>query len=171
MDYQGLLVLRRLHRAPLHGERGRALQAAAFDRGALACAAQQLGVADRLVEMASQYASARQQFGVAIGSFQAVKHMLAECKVALEYARPVVYRAAHSIATGDERRAVHASMAKLAACAAATQTAKAALQAHGAIGYTEEHDLQLYFKRSKWMRPAYGDERHHYERVAALGGL
>ena len=97
------------------GEKGRACLAAALDRGALACAAQQLGVADQLITMASGYAEQRHQFGKPIGSFQAIKHMLANLKVKLEYARPVVHRAAHSVARAVSGRAVHVSMAKLAA--------------------------------------------------------
>ena len=77
-------------------------------------AAQLLGATDRLITLASEYAEQRQQFGKPIGSFQAVKHMLANCKVKLEYARPVVHRAAHSVARAVTDRGLHASMAKVA---------------------------------------------------------
>jgi alkylation response protein AidB-like acyl-CoA dehydrogenase len=147
------------------GERGCALQAAAFDRGALACAAQQLGVCDRLVEMASAYARERRQFGVPIGSFQAVKHMLANVKVALEYARPLVHRAAHSVASGAPGRAVHVSMGKVAACDAATRAARTALQVHGAIGYTWEQDLHIWMRRAWSLEQAFGRNDFHRRRV------
>ena len=80
------------------GSDGAALQTAALDRGAFGCAAAQLGVGQTLIDMAAQYACQREQFGVAIGTFQAVKHMLADLQVKVEYARSVVYRAAHSVA-------------------------------------------------------------------------
>ncbi len=149
------------------GSAGRALWAAALDRGALACAAQQLGVTDRLVEMAVAYAGQREQFGVPIGSFQAVKHMLADVKVALEYARPVVYRAAHSVAKGLADRSLHVSMAALAASRAALRGARVALQVHGAIGYTWEQDLHIWMRRAWSLEQAYGRNSFHRERVAA----
>jgi len=146
---------------------GRALLAAALDRGALAAAAQLLGVADRLLAMASTYACQRQQFGKPIGSFQAVKHMLANVKVALEYARPVVHRAAHSVARGARGRAAHVSMGKLAAAEAAAQAARTALQVHGAIGYTWEQDLHVWMRRAWSLGIAWGTNDFHRERVAA----
>jgi alkylation response protein AidB-like acyl-CoA dehydrogenase len=147
------------------GERAHSLLAAALDRGALACAAEALGAADRMIELAVAYTTERVQFGVPIGSFQAVKHMLADCKVALEYARPFVYRAAHSVASADEQRPLHVSMAKLAACEAATSTAKAALQAHGAIGYTWEQDLHIWMRRAWSLEHAWGRGPFHHDRV------
>jgi alkylation response protein AidB-like acyl-CoA dehydrogenase len=147
-------------------EAGRALQAAALDRGALACAAQQLGACDRLLELAVAYTSERRQFGVPVGSFQAVKHMLANVKVRLEYARPLVYRAADSVARGVARRAVHVSMAALAASQAANLAAKTALQAHGAIGYTWEQDLHIWMRRAWSLDQAWGLPRFHRRRTA-----
>jgi alkylation response protein AidB-like acyl-CoA dehydrogenase len=148
------------------GEKGRACLAAALDRGALACAAQQLGVTDRLITMASAYAEQRHQFGKPIGSFQAVKHMLANLKVKLEYARPVVHRAAHSVARAVSQRATHVSMAKVIASEAATSAAKTALQVHGAIGYTWEEDLHIWMKRAWSLEAAWGDSAFHRGRVA-----
>src|SRR5262245_16272664 len=130
------------------GERARALLDAALDRGALACAAEALGVCDRLITLAVAYTAQRKQFGKPIGSFQAVKHMLANVKVKLEYARPVVWRAAWSAARGSAHSKAHVSMAKLAACEAAALGVRNALQAHGAIGYTWEHDLHLWLRRA-----------------------
>lgn len=147
------------------GELARRLLAAALDRGALACAAQALGVADRLVELAVAYTAQRKQFGKPIGSFQAVKHMLANVKVKLEYARPVVQRAAHSVAHGNARRSLHVSMAKLLACEAAGFAAKSALQAHGAIGYTWEQDLHIWMRRAWSLEQSWGRSAFHHARV------
>jgi alkylation response protein AidB-like acyl-CoA dehydrogenase len=140
----------------------------ALDRGALACAAQALGVADRLLEIAVAYARQRQQFGRPIGSFQALQHALADVKVRLEYARPVVYKAAHSVATRARVRAVDASHAKLAAVAAAQKAARTALQVHGAIGYTWEQDLHVWMRRAWSLERDFGDAPYHEERVAAF---
>jgi alkylation response protein AidB-like acyl-CoA dehydrogenase len=139
---------------------------ASLDRGALACAAQALGVADRLVELAVSYATERHQFGAPIGSFQAVKHMLANVKVAIEYARPAVYRAAHSVANEAPGRAVDVSMAKVAACEAAQRAARTALQVHGAIGYTWEQDVHVWMRRAWSLAHAWGRNGWHTARVS-----
>jgi alkylation response protein AidB-like acyl-CoA dehydrogenase len=144
---------------------GNALWSAALDRGSLACAAQLLGVSDRLIEMASEYAQQRHQFGKPIGSFQAVKHMLANVKVKLEYARPTVHRSAHSVARAAADRALHVSMAKLAASEAAVAAAKTALQVHGAIGYTWEQDLHIWMRRAWSLDLAWGTADFHRRRV------
>ncbi len=138
---------------------------ATLDRGALACAAGLLGVCDRTITLAAEYTSERKQFGKPIGSFQAVKHMLANIKVKLEYARPVVQRAAHSVANASPGRAVHVSMAKLTAGDAASFGAKTALQAHGAIGYTWEQDLHLWMRRAWSLENAWGRSSFHLGRI------
>jgi alkylation response protein AidB-like acyl-CoA dehydrogenase len=157
-----------------HGPAGWALVNEAFDRGALATAAQLLGLADRLLALTVDYAGQRHQFGVPIGSFQAVKHQLADATLALEFARPVVYRAAASLATGvdDPARSRDVSMAKIYAATAAHQASRVALQIHGAIGYTVEADLHLYMKRVWALEAAWGEVAWHRDRVAAavLGG-
>jgi alkylation response protein AidB-like acyl-CoA dehydrogenase len=147
------------------GDRAQALLDAALDRGAVCCAAQALGVADQLIGMAVDYATQREQFGVAIGTFQAVKHMLAEVKVALEYARSHVYRAAYSVAQAAPSRAVDASMAKLAACEAAGEVSKVSLQVHGAIGYTYEQDVHVWMKRAWSLDRSCGDSVFHGGRL------
>ncbi len=147
------------------GARARALLDAALDRGALACAAEALGVCDRLLAEAVAYTSQRKQFGKPVGSFQAVKHMLANVKVRLEYARPVVWRAAWSVAKASPQRALHVSMAKLAATEAAALGARNALQAHGAIGYTWEQDLHLWMRRAWSLEQSWGRNPFHLERV------
>ena len=148
------------------GDEARRLQAAALDRGALGCAAQALGVTQRLVEMTVEYACQRKQFGKPIGSFQAIKHMLANVQVRLEYARPVVYRAAHSVARNSEQRAVDVSTAKSAACETAQNAAKVALQVYGALGYTWEQDLHIWMRRAWSLEAAWGDGAWHRARVA-----
>jgi alkylation response protein AidB-like acyl-CoA dehydrogenase len=147
------------------GETAARASAAAFDRGALACAAEALGVGDQLISMAVAYATERKQFGVPIGSFQAVKHMLANAKVRVEYARSVVYRAAHSVAHAVPSRAVDVSTAKAAACEAAAEAGKIALQVHGAIGYTWEQDLHVWMRRAWSLQLAWGDGAWHRDRV------
>jgi alkylation response protein AidB-like acyl-CoA dehydrogenase len=139
---------------------------AAFDRGALAAAAELLGVAGRVIEMAATYAKERHQFGKPIGSFQAVKHHLATAFVALEFALPAVYRAAWSVARGAPDRGRDVSMAKALASDAATLACRTALQVHGAIGYTYEHDLHLWLKRGFALASAWGDAARHRARIA-----
>jgi alkylation response protein AidB-like acyl-CoA dehydrogenase len=148
------------------GDEAGRLQAAALDRGALGCAAQLLGVTQRLVEMAVEYACQRKQFGKPIGSFQAIKHMLANVQVRLEYARPVVYRAAHSVARNSEHRAVEVSMAKSAASEVAQTAGKVALQVYGALGYTWEQDLHIWMRRAWSIEDAWGSGAWHRARVA-----
>jgi alkylation response protein AidB-like acyl-CoA dehydrogenase len=139
---------------------------AALDRGALACAAELVGAAEQMIDLAVAHACQREQFGRPIGSFQAVQHMLANAKIELEYARPVVYRAAHSLARPTGRRAVEVSHAKLAAGRAAARAARAALQVHGAIGYTWEQDLQIWMRRAWSLELEWGDGAFHRRRVA-----
>jgi alkylation response protein AidB-like acyl-CoA dehydrogenase len=150
------------------GARARGLLAAALDRGALAAAAQLVGVGQQLVDMAVRYATQREQFGRPIGSFQAVKHMLANVAVRLEFARPVVYRAAFSVARDVPTRAVDVSHAKVAAAEAAAQAARAALQVHGAMGYTWEVDLHIWMKRAWSLALAWGSTAWHRDRVASV---
>jgi alkylation response protein AidB-like acyl-CoA dehydrogenase len=142
--------------------------AALGDRAAMSTGAVLVGVADRLVAMAAQYAKERTQFGKPIGSFQAVKHHLADALVRVEFARPMVYRAALSLTEGDPDAGLHASMAKAMASDAASLAARTALQVHGAIGYTWEHDLQLWLKRAWALAAAWGDAATHRARVLEL---
>lgn len=145
---------------------GRALWSVALDRGALGCAAELLGVGQRLIDLAVAYSCQRKQFGVAIGSFQAIKHMLADVTVRLEYARSLVYRAAHSVARDVPSRSVDVSSAKVAASRAALDAAKTALQVHGAIGYTWEQDLHVWMRRAWSLDLAWGEGAWHRARVA-----
>ncbi len=131
------------------------------DRAAAGSAAILLGLADRMITMAADYARERRQFGKPIGSFQAVKHLLADARVELEFARPVTYRAAWSLATAQPTVSHDASMAKAMAADAAIRAARVALQVHGAIGYTWECDLHFFMKRTWALSRAWGDASTH----------
>jgi len=148
------------------GTDGAALIGAAFDRAALGVAAQQVGIAQRLVELAVEYARERHQFGKPIGSYQAIKHMLANVQVAIEFARPLLYRAAFSVAAGAPSSSIDVSQAKAEASEAAVLAAKTALQVHGAIGYTWEVDLHLWMKRAWALEAAWGNRLWHRRRIA-----
>ncbi|MEI8000507.1 MAG: acyl-CoA dehydrogenase family protein [Actinomycetes bacterium] len=142
-----------------------AVRAATFDRGALGTAAQLVGITRRMLDLTVAYVQDRHQFGVPIGSFQAVKHHLADARMALEFARPLVYRAAWSLAVGDPEASVHVSMAKSLASDAAVLTSRQALQAHGAMGYSFEYDLHLFMKRAWAWAGSWGDASWHRARV------
>jgi hypothetical protein len=114
-----------------------------------------------MLSMAAAYAKERHQFGKPIGSFQAVKHHLANARVALEFARPATYRAAWSLATAQPSLSHDASMAKAMASDAADLAARVALQVHGAIGYTWECDLHFFMKRTWALSRAWGDAATH----------
>jgi alkylation response protein AidB-like acyl-CoA dehydrogenase len=143
----------------------------AFDRAALGAAAMLVGLAERMVELTVGYVAERRQFGVPVGSFQAVKHRLADTSLAVEFAGPLVWRAANSLAHAEAAAPVHVSMAKARASEAARGAATACLQCHGAIGYTVEYDLHLYMKRAWALAGRYGDADFHRRRIrlALLG--
>ena len=140
---------------------------AAFDVACVAVAAQLVGLAQAMLEMSVRYAQQREQFGRPIGSFQAVKHQLADVYVANSFALPVVLRAAWSIANGLASRARDASHAKLAASLAAERAARTALQVHAGIGYTYEHDLHIWMKRTWTLASQWGTATWHRARVAS----
>ncbi|WP_046729593.1 acyl-CoA dehydrogenase family protein [Streptomyces humi] len=116
----------------------------------LATAAQALGVGLALLDRTVAYVKQRTQFGVPIGSFQAVRHRLADVRIALEFARPLVFGAAVTMSPAD------VAAAKLSACEAGYAAARAALQLHGAIGYTAEYDLSLWLTKARALRGAWG---------------
>ncbi|MBK6802321.1 acyl-CoA dehydrogenase family protein [Novosphingobium sp.] len=140
--------------------------------GALMSAAQLVGLSDAMLSQAVEYAKVRTQFGQPVGAFQGLKHQLASCSVAIEFAKPVVWRAAQALQDGLPSAPVHVSHAKLAASDAAMLTAETAIQVHGAMGYTYEVDLHFWMKRSWALCGAWGDRAFHYHRVeeALLGG-
>ncbi len=131
----------------------------AFDFGVLATAAQLVGAAEALLSAAVDYAKQRTQFGRVIGSYQAIKHKLADVHIAIELARPLVYGAALSLQPRD------VSAAKVAASDAALLAARSSLQTHGAIGFTQEHDLSLLLLRVQALRSAWGTPEAHRRRV------
>jgi len=149
----------------VEGERAKSLVAGALNRGALACAAQALGLAQRMIDMAVQYTSERQQFGRPVGSFQAVKHHMANVAVGLEYARAPTHRAAYAIGRGQPIAPHAVSHAKLVACAAANLAAKNSHQVHGAMGYTWEVDLHIFMKKAWALANTWGDAGFHKSRV------
>lgn len=142
-------------------------QAALANRGALGAAAQLLGLAQRMTDMSVEYTSDRSQFGKPIGSFQAVKHHMANVAVKTEFAKAPVARAAYSVANNLVDAALHVSQAKLAAGEAATLAAKNAIQVHGAMGYTWEVDLHIFMKRAWALESAWGTRGAHKGRVGA----
>lgn len=143
-----------------------------LDLGALMSAAQLVGLADAMLHHAVEYAKIRTQFGQPIGAFQALKHQLASCSVATEFARPAVWRAAHALQDAADTASVHVSHAKVAASDAALLTAETAIQVHGAMGYTYEVDLHFWMKRSWALNGAWGDRAWHLKRIdaAVIGG-
>ena len=139
----------------------------AFDTACVAVAAELVGQAQAMLDMSVRYAAQREQFGKPIGSFQAVKHQLADVYVAIAFAAPVVHRAAWSVAHRLPSQARDASHAKLAATAAAERAARTALQVHAGIGYTYEHELHMWMKRTWTLASQWGDPSFHRRRVTA----
>ena len=153
------------------GEARSADTARAFEFGALTTAAQLIGAGQAMLDGSVEYAKQRSQFGRVIGSYQAIKHALADVHIAVELARPLVYGAALSLADGSPDTARDVSAAKAAASDAALLAARTSLQTHGAIGYTQEHDLSLLILRVQALHSAWGDPSWHRRRVlAALAG-
>ena len=145
--------------------------ARALDMGTLACSAQLLGAGRALLEASVRHASVRAQFGRPVGAFQAVKHKLADVAIGLEFARPLLDAAAAALGDGSATSGRDVSAAKVACADAASLAARAALQVHGAIGYTAEHDLSLWLTKVRALVAAWGSQAEHRERVmAALAG-
>lgn len=132
---------------------------AAFDLAVLANAAQLLGAGERVLADAVAYVKQRRQFGREIGSYQAVKHKLADVRIALDFARPLVLGAA----LDPSPRAV--SAAKVASGDAAYLASRTGLQVHGAIGYTEELDLSVWITKIRALVTAWGTPAHHRDRI------
>lgn len=145
--------------------------ARAFDRGALATAAQLVGLGRRMLDLTVDYVKERKQFGVPIGSQQAVKHHLADAAMQLRFAAPAVYAAAWSLATNEPDASRAVSTAKALASDAARLASRHALQCHGAIGYTVECDLHLYLKRAEVLVRSWGDAAWHRDRVGRALGI
>lgn len=136
-------------------------------RAAVLVAADSLGAAERMLELAVEYSKQRQQFGVPIGSFQAVKHTAAQMTVGVEASRSIAYYAAATVEAAHPECHLHAAAAKAQVTAAGEHAADSSLTLHGAIGYTWEHDLHLYYKRAKLDHALFGGPSVWNERIAA----
>lgn len=134
-------------------------------RGSILAAAQLLGLAQRCVDLAVAYARDRQQFGKSIGSYQAVKHLIANTQVKIEFARPVVQAAAAELPLGNLAAKSRAAHAKLAAADAADLAARTAVQVHGAMGMTWEVDVHFFLKRILALKTAWGTPAGHRSQV------
>ncbi|KQV54717.1 MULTISPECIES: acyl-CoA dehydrogenase family protein [unclassified Caulobacter] len=137
----------------------------ALDRGALFAAAQMLGLAQKCVDLSVAYAKERQQFGKPIGTNQAIKHLLANVQVRIEFARPVLQAAAAHAGRGDLHAKARISHAKLAADAACDLAARTAVQIHGAMGFSWEVDVHFFLKRGLALSHAWGGPDFHRARV------
>jgi alkylation response protein AidB-like acyl-CoA dehydrogenase len=154
--------------APQGGER---LLERLLDVGAMLVTAEAVGAAEGALRLTTEYARTRSQFGSPIGRFQGVKHPLAEAYVDIESFKSLLYYAAWALDHDAVDASLAVSRAKAYASECFPRQGVDAVQLHGGIGYTWEYDAQLYLKRSKWFRPAFGDAEHHYERIVALGGI
>ena len=137
----------------------------AKDRGAVLAAAQLVGLGQRAIDMAVAYAKERKQFGKPIGSYQAVKHLIASAQVAVEFARPVVHAAAAELPLGTLAAQARVSHAKIAAAQAADLAARTSVQVHGAMGMTWEIDLHFFLKRVLALRNDWGTPVEHRDRM------
>jgi alkylation response protein AidB-like acyl-CoA dehydrogenase len=158
----------------LLGEPGPATATAvrrALEEAVAAIALETVGVCQTIFDVTLEYAKQREQFGVPIGSFQAIKHKFADMLVALERARATGYYAALTIAEDDERRSLASSTAKAAAGDCERLLSKEGIQIHGGIGYTWEHDMHLYVRRAKTGGLLLGTAAEHRARIADLLGL
>jgi len=151
------------------GEEGAAgaVIARLLDLGALLVTAEAVGTAEGAIATTAEFAKQRVQFGSPIGRYQGVKHPLAEAHVDVESFKSLVYYAAWALDEGTRVASQAVSRAKAYASEALPRIGLEGVQLHGGVGYTAEYDIQLYLKRSKWVRPAYGDADHHFEKLAA----
>jgi len=139
----------------------------ALDRGAAAVAAVLNGISMRMLDMTLEHVKVREQFGKPVGTFQAVKHKLATAHVRVESARAAAWYAAFAIGAGLPDRSLAASVAKVVAAEAEAIANAEALQCHGGIGFTWEHDLHMWMKRGNALEASFGTAAEHRARVAA----
>jgi len=142
-----------------------------IDAACVALAADSLGGAQKALEMAVEYTKVRTQFNRPIASFQALKHMAAEMASEIEPARALVWYAAHAFDTRPREASRAAALAKARLSDVYSHTTNRAVQMHGGIGFTWEHDMHFWFKRAKWNEFAFGDATFHRERLAQLEGF
>jgi len=143
----------------------------ALDTATVALALDAVGAAQQLFDVSLDYVKQREQFGVPVGSFQAIKHKFADLLVLLERARALGYYAALTIAEDDAEQSLASAMAKAAAGDVATSMAKEGIQLHGGIGYTWESDVHLYVRRLESDAILFGTPEHHRQVVAELIGV
>ncbi len=152
-------------------EQGWRILAEVIDRGKLMMAAEMCGGAQKALEMAVDYAKIREQFGRPIGSYQAISHKCANMLVDVEGAKSATYAAAWALTNETDDASLGAAIAKAAASDAYRRTTADAVQIHGGIGFTWEHDMHLYFKRAKSSEVMFGDATYNRELVAQMIGL
>lgn len=141
------------------------LRERALDLASLACAAALVGAGQRMLDETVTYLGQRRQFGRVVGEYQALKHAAADVRVALDFARPLLLGAAHELLTGSPGAGRAVSAAKVAATDAAMLSARSGLQLHGAIGYTLECDLSVWFLRVRALAGCWGTPAAHRARV------
>ncbi|WP_406102539.1 acyl-CoA dehydrogenase family protein [Streptomyces canus] len=166
LDYQDVPATR----LRTHGD-GWDLVAEVLDRVAVALAAEQVGVASRALDMAVEYAKVRHQFGRPVGSFQAVKHLLADVLLEVESARAAAHYALLASENEDPELPAVASLAKAFCSDACVQATEENIQVHGGIGFTWEHPAHLYLKRAKTSQLLFGDPAYHRELLARRIGM
>ena len=165
----------RFRQVPISGFLGKAgkgwkLLARLQDLACVALSADSLGGAQQALDMAVEYTKIREQFNRPIASFQALKHMAAEMVSEIEPARSLVWYAAYAFDTRANDTSRAASIAKARLSEVYTRTTNKAVQMHGGIGFTWEHDMHFWFKRAKWNEFAFGAPAYHRERVARFDG-
>ena len=168
MDLTRPIAWLELERTPAWRLGGADLVDALLDLGATATSLEMLGGASRVLDLAVEYAKERVQFGRPIGSFQAVKHRCADMLVDVEGMRSTSYWAAWCLAADDPDQSIAASTAKTWGSDASKRVMASALQVHGGIGFTWEHDLHLFLKRAQLDQLSFGDAVVHRARLAAL---
>jgi len=140
----------------------------ALQVGAALLAVEQIGAAQHMLDLSVDYAKSRLQFGRQIGSFQAVKHRLADMLVDLEHARSAAYHAVWALTEGSDDPALAVSIAQATCSAAFSRIAADSIQVHGGIGFTWEHQAHLYFKRAATDAALLGSAEQHRARIADL---
>lgn len=152
-------------------DKGWKIVARLLDAACVALAADSLGGAQKALELAVEYTKTRTQFNRPIASFQALKHMAAEMASDIEPARSLVWYAAYAFDALPAEAARAAALAKARLSDVYARTTNRAVQMHGGIGFTWEHDMHFWFKRAKWNEFAFGDATYHRERLARLEGF
>ncbi len=168
MDRTRPVAWLRLAGTPAHRIGDAKAAASLCDRLATVTSAEMLGAATQVLEMSTEYAKVRRQFGHPIGSFQAIKHRLADALVDVEGMRSSTYYAAWCLASDDPDASLATSLAKAWCSDASRRVMASGLQVHGGIGFTWDHDLHLYLKRAQLDAVSFGDASWHRDRIAGM---